>query len=186
MTEEDSVFGSSGMWSTECHCNGQTYLVTVDPAQQERARAIIPPKPTRDQAADLDLLNEDHRSAVRRVMYFINDCLMKAAIHHDENKMQQSDKEHQSEKHHWTFNEEIRTITVWDLAESVADYIATVYGRAFAGRGFDVMEPSNKNISAADVLMMSTLALIEDMGIAKVSPKPDSAPPDQPEKEVEE
>lgn len=185
MTEEAGVFGSSGAWVTECQCGGRKYTVSVDPAQQERALSIIPPKPTRDQASDLELLNEDHRSAVRRVMYFINDCLMKAAIHHDEDKMHQSEAEHVREKHHWTFNKDIHTITVWDLAESVADYIATVFGRAAAGRGFEILEPTNTSISAADVLMMSTLAMIEDMGIAHVSPKPDSAPPDQPEEEVE-
>jgi hypothetical protein len=167
-------------WICEATVAGQNYTVEVSAEQIERAKLIIKPKPkvTDDNKAQV---LKDHRDSVRLCGYVIISAMYNAFNRHDKRKLEQTPDEHHAEKHHWTFNPEAAAgIAVWDLAESVADYIATVYGRAMAGRGFDIMHPETR-YDAGDVLMASCLSMIDATGIGTVTPKPESLPEEQSE-----
>lgn len=151
---------------------GVDYTVSHSPDQWRAWQRIIPPKPvTTDTTAAQ--VTADHIQAVQNVGDLVLNEIAEVIAQHDCRKLHQTQEEHHAkEPHHWPldgFHVEHGYLPVAYVVEALCDYIATVYGRAFAGREMAWLSPTNP-ISAGDTLTAAYLQLVDKYHLATVTP----------------
>lgn len=169
----------AGLTSEESHIlkitiGSQEYVCTFSKDQWKRMATIIPPKP-KPTELDRAQITADHIQAVVMVWQLlfnrINDCI----VEHDSRKLKQTeDEHHKMEPHHWPldgYDTSDGYLPLQYVAEAVCDYMATMFGRAFAGREFGYLPPTNQ-ITAADVLGATCVDLLIAYDLATVDPAP--------------
>lgn len=164
-------------WRSVLVVDGVEYTVTVNSEQRKRAATLIRPKPVKTDANALEV-ERDHRDSVMNVALFLINAMMELIEHHDENKTNQTPDEHHLEPHHATFEPKAKPhngYPVWYLAEVTCDYLSTVYGRAEAGRGFDIMLPETQ-LDGWGSMLSTCLSMIHWMGLGTVTPEPAPLP----------
>lgn len=164
-------------WTCTGTLGGYEWTLHVNAEQRDRARCIIKPKPKRGTCPDEQLL-ADHRESVENVGFALILDIQDVIADHDEKKLEQGEDHARLEAHHWPLgNPEVPWpgITVADVADSCCDYIATCYGRAMAGRPFDILMPTS-TITASEVLMATVLSFIQtyDLGTLEIKRVADS------------
>jgi len=154
---------------------GQTdYVCTISEDQWIRMKSIIPPKPV---PSDLDRaqITADHIDAVLNVWQLLLNRMNSVIKEHDSRKLKQTEEEHHmQEPHHWPldgYDTSDGYLPLQYVAEAVCDYLATMFGRAFAGREFGYLPPTNQ-ITAADVLGATCIDLLVTYDLASVTPAP--------------
>jgi hypothetical protein len=166
-SEEDN-----GVHTFTVKCGDQDYLVTHSADQWKRLQDIIYPKDvvTDQNAAQV---TADHIQSVKNWCDLYINLELAAIADHDARKLHQTpDEHHKLEAHHWPLDGfEIKHgyLPLQYVAEALCDYAATVYGRAFAGRGLDWMPPTNKQ-TAADSMAATFLFMIEYYDLGTVTP----------------
>lgn len=162
--------GSDAEWTLEIPLHEQTYTLTISPEQRVRLRSVIRPKPVPD-GNELQVL-EDHRFSVSNVWLLILNWINQQIENHDAKKVEEGEEHKTLNPHHWPldgYDCSDGFLPASFFIEAVCDYIATVIGRAEAGRELGWLSPTN-TVSAADVLTSTVLALFEYYGLATVTP----------------
>lgn len=158
--------------SIDIELAGTVYHVTIDADQWSRLQTIIPPKPVPNEL-NAAQITADHIQAVQNVWQLLVNRELEAIDDHDSRKLHQSGEEHHLvEPHHWPldgYDTSDGFLPLQYVSEAVCDYIATIFGRAFAGREFSWLGPTNR-ITAADVLTATVLDIIDAYGLGSIEP----------------
>lgn len=158
-------------WTLEIPLGDQTYKLTFDADQRVRLRSIIRPKPLPN-GNELMIL-DDHKHSVENVWLLVMNWINEQIENHDSKKLDEGDEHAKVQPHHWPldgYDCSDGFLPASFFIESLCDYIATVIGRAEAGRELGWLPPTN-SIRAADVLTASVLAIFEYYGLATITPQ---------------
>lgn len=169
--EEEAVTADSDAnWVLEIPLKDVTYKLSISPEQRIRLRSMIRPKP-KPNGNEQEIL-ADHKFSVENVWLLVANWINDQIDQHDSHKAEEGEDHHVIQPHHWPldgYDCSDGFLPVTFFVESICDYVATVIGRAEAGRPLDWMPPTN-GISAADVLTATVIALFEYYSLASITP----------------
>lgn len=157
-------------WVLEVPLKDVTYKVVIAAEGRTRLASLIHPKPKPD-GNELEVL-DNHKDSVENcwllVLNWMNDCIEK----HDKDKLTQGEQHATIEPHHWPldgYDCSDGYLPLSYVCEALCDYIATILGRALAGRPLDWLSPTN-SITAGDALTASFLAILDYYKLAEITP----------------
>lgn len=159
-------------WECDIKLKDVIYHISCDSAQRARLATLIPPKPKPQPGTEESVLR-DHQRAVANVWQLLLNWCTEAVMTHDGQKLEEGEAHAERNPHHWPldgYDTSDGMLPIPFFAEACCDYIATVFGRAFAGRGLSWMEPTN-TLTAGEVLTATTLGLLQKYGLATISPE---------------
>jgi len=161
---------SDADWVLEIPLKDVTYTLRISPEQRIRLRSMIRPKP-KPNGNEQEIL-ADHKFSVENVWLLVANWINDQIDNHDSHKAEEGAEHQVLQPHHWPldgYDCSDGFLPVTYVVESICDYIATVIGRAEAGRPLDWMPPTN-SISAADVLTATVVALFDYYSLASITP----------------
>lgn len=167
---ESTTDDSNADWVLVIPLHSEAYKLTMSAEQRVRLRSIIRPKPVPD--GDELVVLADHKFSVENVWLLILNWINEQIERHDSGKIEEGDKHPTVQPHHWPlegYDCSDGYLPASFFIESICDYIATIIGRAEAGRELAWLPPTN-TISAADVMAATVLAIFEYYGLATVTP----------------